>query len=145
MADDTIKRRSAVGALQVAIDDALQASSEFVALVGVRVYSLGTVPKDATPPYVELGDSAERSSGVFMQGGNANDETMTLVTPAKDGKPGAALVLSALVDALDEQRIPIEGHVVLSARVELLTMFVDPDVATIRTVCRYSLTSWTTP
>jgi hypothetical protein len=144
----TERRRSAMGALQVAIDDALAGNPAFVALVDTRVYSLGTVPKDpdtiAAAPYVELGDSAERATGYFGTGGNTNDETITIVTPRADGKPGAARVLVALMDALDGRRIPCDGHTVLSGRVELLTMFVDPDVAHIRTVCRYTAQSWTT-
>jgi hypothetical protein len=138
------RRTSAMGALQVAIVDALTASAPFVALCADRVYSLGTVPKDAPVPYVELGDSAERSSGYFTQGGNTNDETITLVTPRADGKPGAGRVLSEVYGALDGRALTLDGHRVVDGHVDLLTMFVDPDVANIRTVCRYTATSWTT-
>lgn len=134
-----------MGALQIAIDDALQLAPAFAAIFADRVYSLGTVPKDAYTlgPYVELGDSSERAAGYFAQGGNTNEETLTLVTARSSGKVGAGLALAALTEALDGQQLTMDGHRMLSGRVELVTTFADPDVETLRTVCRYTVLSWT--
>lgn len=139
-----IRRRSAMGPLQLALDTALQGTASVTAIVGDRVYSLGTVPKDAPVPYVELGDSSERSSGYFGQGGNINDETLTIVTPKAGGKVAAGEALAAITDALDRRALPMDGHAMLSGRLELITVFVDPDVTNVRSVCRYTVTSWTT-
>lgn len=142
--EGVVRRRSAMAPLQVAIDTALQLAPTFTAIFGDRVYSLGTVPKDPPTSYVELGESAERSAGVFMQGGNTSEETLTLVTERRAGKMGSGLALAALVDALDGRRLTIDGHRMLSGRVELVTVFADPDTAHMRTVCRYTVVSWTT-
>lgn len=133
-----------MGPLQSAIDDALAASSDFVGLVADRVYSFGTVPKEPVAPYVELGDSAERAgAAAFMQGGNVSEETLTIVTPRRDGKPGVAAVLAAMTDALDGVALDVDGHTVLAARLELVTVFPDPDVTNLRGVCRLTVSSWT--
>lgn len=140
-----VRRRSAMGPLQLAIDAALQASTPFATLIGPRVYSLGTVPKSAVAPYVELGDSVERSAGVFMVGGNANEETLTIVSPKRYGKPGVAVVLAAMVDALEGRTIVLPGHRTLNARLEFIALFPDPDDGNLRGVCRLTVDSWTRP
>lgn len=143
IATGNIRRRSAMGAVQVAIDNALQLAPAFVALVGDRVYSLGTVPKDARAPWVELGDVAEYAANRFMRGGNRNEQTLTIVAPRAGGLPGVGAILAAMVDALDGRQLAAVGHRIVLSRLELITAFPDPDVAHTRAVCRYTVLSWT--
>lgn len=137
------RRKSVMWKLQTAIDERLQSSPTFTALVGDRVYSLGTVPKTPRAPYVELGDSTERASNMFALGGSTNEEVLTIVSPRAKGKPGVGEILAAIVDAFEKQPLYIQGQrAAHGVRVELVTIFPDPDEANLRGVCRLTVLSW---
>jgi hypothetical protein len=138
-----IRRRAAMGPLQVAIDTVVMGDVTLVGRIDDRAYSLGTVPKDVVAPWLEYGDSNENALGTFGRGGNVNEETITITVDRTEGKLLIADIYDDLVRLFDLQPIAIEGHATVRARVELVTVFNDPDGIHTRGVVRLRVQSLT--
>lgn len=134
-------RVSAANDLQTAIDTVFTGDAQLGALIDDRIFSIGTVPKDAVAPLIELGESREGAWMMFAKGGNENVETMTIVSPRKLGKPGVLAIFAHVVRLLDRQRITVAGHTVAIASVDLITVFPDPNGDELRGVVEYRVRS----
>jgi len=138
-----IRRLSAAGPLQLAIDAALLADVAIVARIVDRAYSVGTTPKDTPLPYVEYGDSAEASSGTFGRGGNEGTEELTVIVDRTGGKPAVLALYGDIQRVLETGPVTIAGHQIVRLRVELVTVYADPDGLSVRGVVRCRVISWT--
>ena len=103
-------------ALNKALIDALAAAPAVVALVGTRVFD--QVPKDATWPYVEIGDMRAVPDGGGCAAGQEIFVTLTAHSKAV-GQREARAIVGALRTALHEQALAmpapfalVEGEVV---------------------------------
>lgn len=144
-------RTSALTPLQAAIATRLEGdvplAGELASVVGVgppaipAIFSLGTVPKDQPTAFLEIGDSAETSFSTFNKGGNRNVEGITIVSPRADGKMRVARIYAHLVRLLETVPLVVAGHVVALARVEIVTIYSDPNGTDLRGIVRLTVES----
>lgn len=129
------------------IDALLSGDALLVADLAVRadgaisIYSLGTVPKNAPTPFLELGDVTELAWRQFMRGGNRTSQRIIIVAPRADGIPGVAKIYAHLVRLLEGGALAIAGHEIATADVELLTTYNDPNGTDIRGIVQFTVQS----
>jgi hypothetical protein len=143
-------RTPALSPLQVAIATRLEGdaplAAELATIVGSAppipaVFSLGTAPKDHPTPLIELGDVAEGAWLTFSKGGNVDRQTLVIVTPRSEGIPKVASIYGHLVRLLESTPLVVAGHVVALARLELVTVYNDPNGTDTRGIVRFTVQS----
>lgn len=135
-------RASTLSPYQEALAAALEADALLVAELAApdAIFSLGTVPKDQPTPFLELGDVSERALSTFGKGGNLTEQTIVIVSPREEGIPKVAKIYARLV-WLENTPIAIAGHVVALSRVEITTIYNDPNGTDTRGIVRYTVQS----
>ena len=136
-------RASALADIQTAIDTLLTGDAPLGAELASAssVYDLGTVPKDAPIPLIELGDVGESSFLTFGKGGNRTEMTIVIISPRADGKMRVARIYAHLIRLLENGTLVVAGHVIATSRVTFVTAFNDPNGTHIRGIVRVTLQS----
>lgn len=136
-------RVAAVDPLQTALADLLLGDAPLTATLASAgsIFSIGTVPKDAPLPLIQLGDVGETSWLMFGKAGNRTQQTITIIAPRTGGVPGVAKIYAHLVRLLEGGTLVVVGHAVAMQRVELVSIFNDPNGTDVRGVVRFTVDS----
>jgi hypothetical protein len=101
-------------ALQKALHAALVADAAVAALVGARVFD--AAPRDATFPYVTLGDARASDWSTGTESGAEHRLTIHAWSRSR-GKAECWAVLAALRAVLDDAALALDGHALVNLRI----------------------------
>ena len=120
--------------IQKAIRTAFRADATLDGLVAKRIYD--AVPKEVVFPYVAFGPLlGEPFDGVALDGWECLVELH--VWSRKRGRVQCQQIMSALVDLLHDQTLPLDTATMINARLTSQRTFLDPDGVTSRGVLRF--------
>lgn len=122
-------------ALRAAIHDALLHNSALVAVLGgASVYD--EVPRNAAFPYVTLGEL--RLSDVSGDGGLTQEHQLTLhAWSRKGGHREAHAISGALLQALDDAPLSVDGHRLVNMRFSIADIRRESDGKTYHALVRF--------
>ena len=126
---------SAQNSLQKGIYDALVNDAGILALLGgPHVYD--HVPRQAAYPYLSFGQIVSRDWSVGGESGLEHFLTIH-VWSRNRGQKQAQQIVGAIVDALHDAMVPLDGHILINLRFEISEMRRSRDGETIHAIMRY--------
>ncbi|KAB2885932.1 MAG: DUF3168 domain-containing protein [Pseudorhodoplanes sp.] len=126
---------SAAASLRAAIHDALSVDGALVSLLGgAKIYD--EVPRTADFPYVALGES--RISDYAAGGEPGEEHQMTLHAYSRQGGHREAhLIAGALLQALDDAPLSLDGHQLVNLRFSVADIRREADGRTYHALVRF--------
>lgn len=121
-------------ALQEAIYTALTGDATLQGFISTRVYD--RPPQDSAFPYVDIGEGTATDFDTKTE--NGMEQTVSIHSWSRDqGRKEVKQIMSAIVDALDQQSLSVTGHSLVLLRFEFSTVEHDPDGYTQHGVQRF--------